>query len=88
MLLYIKKTTNILCFIYNMCVFIIIFLSEHIGISNHLLQQFYLEILKITNTPFEIERRYNETQVLAWNNMRCSEHLVEIGLMEKYTQTD
>ncbi|KAE9543974.1 hypothetical protein AGLY_001663 [Aphis glycines] len=61
---------------------------EHIGISNHLLQQFYLEILKTTNTPFEIERRHNETQVLAWNNTRCTEHLVEIGLMEKYTQTD
>ncbi|KAF0761726.1 sodium-dependent proline transporter-like, partial [Aphis craccivora] len=48
---------------------------EHIGISNHLLQQFYLEILKTTNTPFEIERRHNETQVLAWNNIRCTEHL-------------
>lgn len=70
------------------CVCVLLFLSEHIGISNHLLQQFYLEILKTTNTPFEIERRHNETQVLAWNNMRCTEHLVEIGLMEKYTQTD
>ncbi|XP_026815927.1 sodium-dependent proline transporter-like [Rhopalosiphum maidis] len=61
---------------------------EHIGISNEILEHFYLEVLKTTNTPFEIERRHNETEVLAWNHIKCSEYYVDIGLMEKYCQTD
>lgn len=57
-------------------------------ISNQRLQHFYLEVLKITNSPFEIERRHNEIEVLAWNNIRFQEHLIDTGLLEKYAQTD
>ncbi|KAL5237910.1 hypothetical protein ACI65C_005320 [Semiaphis heraclei] len=63
--------------------------SEHIVmISNQRLQHFYLEVLKITNSPFEIERRHNEIEVLAWNNIMFQEHLIDRGLLEKYVQTD
>jgi len=85
--LYFLNKTNILCF-YFLYIYPLLFLTEHIGISNEILEHFYLEVLKTTNTPFEIERRHNETEVLAWNHIKCSEYYVDIGLMEKYCQTE
>lgn len=56
-------------------------------ISNKRLQHFYIEVLKTTNTPFKIERRHNETEVLAWNEVRYTEYYIENGILEKYCQT-
>jgi len=68
--------------------FFLIYITEHNVISKQRLQHFYLEVLKTTNSPIEIERRHNETEVLAWNEIRFQEHLIDTGLLEKYAQTD
>lgn len=58
------------------------------SISNQKLQHFYLEVLKIVNKDFELKRKHNENEVIAWDETEYMEKVLDNGFIEKYVQTD